>query len=467
MIWRKRVLIKKKLNQKISYILSKWNKAFEIFLDDPRDWLQEWIELRREDNAKKKIISNIVHNGTKFRGERFIMVLVAALFAAGGLYKDNWAYTIGSMLASPMMYAIIGIAYALYAFDDDTFWGSFKSFMIQFAIGLGLSFCFFSIMSLNIPTDALWARTYPDAIDLSIAFAGGLLGILASMHADKISLATVVAAVAIGTSLMPPICTIGYGLATGQHIFIWDAFWLFVINTVMIMLASILMIYITELPKKQGISKNKQFVYGLIVCVGIVIAIINSLQVANYESNKGEIHTLVQTVLKDKGRMTSLDINHHQQFVDGFMVTNPLVTDTLWRALEQEISLIVPDYDVKITQVAQHHKDDRISSFAKQQNEELSSLRSQLKLSLKERSDMKRQNEYRDSIYTIIPSMLRRSIQNIEGVNVVSLQPEGVDSISYAALVKYAPKNWKSKVRIENDLDSLSLRFPKLSISKF
>lgn len=59
----------------------------------------------------------------------------------------------------------------------------------------------------------LLARTSPSIYDVFVALFGGAAGILSIACRNK---GQVMPGVAIATSLMPPLCTAGYGLATLQ-----------------------------------------------------------------------------------------------------------------------------------------------------------------------------------------------------------------------------------------------------------
>jgi uncharacterized membrane protein len=78
-----------------------------------------------------------------------------------------------------------------------------------------------------------------------IALFGGMAGIVAATSKQK---GNVIPGVAIATALMPPLCTAGYGLATGQFNFFFGAFYLFTINSVFIALASVIISQILNFP---------------------------------------------------------------------------------------------------------------------------------------------------------------------------------------------------------------------------
>ena len=62
-----------------------------------------------------------------------------------------------------------------------------------------------------------------------IALFGGFAGILELSRKKK---GTVLSGVAIATALMPPLCTVGYGLSLFNARYIFGALYLFIINSI-------------------------------------------------------------------------------------------------------------------------------------------------------------------------------------------------------------------------------------------
>ena len=89
-------------------------------------------------------------------------------------------------------------------------------------------------LSLLNPTELL-ARTNPTIYDVLIALFGGFAGIFEQCRKEK---GTVFSGVAIATALMPPLCTAGFGLASGNFAWFIGALYLFFINCLFIMLAT-------------------------------------------------------------------------------------------------------------------------------------------------------------------------------------------------------------------------------------
>ena len=175
-----------------------------------------------------------------FRGPNVWILAFSIIIASVGLNVNSTAVIIGAMLISPLMGPIIGSGFAIGTNDLDLLKLAFKNLLVMVAISLIASTLFFLVSPLNLtnPTE-LEARTSPTVFDVLIALFGGLAGILESCRKER---GTVISGVAIATALMPPLCTAGYGLSCLNMHFFLGAMYLFVINSVFIMLATYLMV---------------------------------------------------------------------------------------------------------------------------------------------------------------------------------------------------------------------------------
>ncbi len=84
---------------------------------------------------------------------------------------------------------------------------------------------------------------------------GGLAGVVALSTKEK---GNVIPGVAIATALMPPLCTAGYGLATGNLIYFLGAFYLYFINSVFISLATFIGVRVMHFQRKEFVDKNRE-----------------------------------------------------------------------------------------------------------------------------------------------------------------------------------------------------------------
>ena len=140
------------------------------------------------------------------------------------------------MLISPLMGPIFGLGLGLGINDINLMKQAGKNLLVMVSISLVVSFIYFVITPLNLsnPTELL-ARTRPTTFDVIIALFGGFAGIFEQCRKEK---GTVFAGVAIATALMPPLCTAGFSLATGNFSSFLGAIYLFSINCLFITLAT-------------------------------------------------------------------------------------------------------------------------------------------------------------------------------------------------------------------------------------
>jgi len=189
-----------------------------------------------------------INRGIEFRGINLWTLIFAIFIASIGLNVNSTAVIIGAMLISPLMGPIMGIGLGIGINDLDMIGRSLKNLSIAVFISLLTSTVYFFISPLHIAQSELLARTSPSVWDAFIAFFCGLAGIVASSRRGKIT--NVVPGVAIATALMPPLCTAGYGLATGNLYYFAGAFYLFLINSICISLATFLIVRFLDYHQK-------------------------------------------------------------------------------------------------------------------------------------------------------------------------------------------------------------------------
>lgn len=178
---------------------------------------------------------SVIREGVSFRGTNILILIIAIFIASLGLNTNSTAVIIGAMLISPLMGPIIGIGLAVGIQDFDLMKRSFRNLMATAFFSIITSCVYFLISPVNEGHSELLARTSPTIYDVFIGFFGGAAGILAIGSKVK---GNVIPGVAIATALMPPLCTVGYGLATLQMTYFFGALFLFFINSVFIACAT-------------------------------------------------------------------------------------------------------------------------------------------------------------------------------------------------------------------------------------
>ena len=150
-----------------------------------------------------------------------------------------------------------------------------RNLALMFIVAIITSTVYFFISPLSSNSSELLARTVPTTYDVLIALFGGLAGIVAQTRQDRTS--TVIPGVAIATALIPPLCTAGFGLATGQFRFFIGAFYLFFINSVFIALATYAMVRFLQYEKKVFIDKVRERTVKRLMMVITLVTFIPSV----------------------------------------------------------------------------------------------------------------------------------------------------------------------------------------------
>lgn len=176
----------------------------------------------------------------------FLLVVLSSAIATSGLLTNSAAVIIGAMLVAPLMSPIIGIGLASVVGEQKLlrtslftlFLGALLAVLLSFAMTLVNRFLPFNLLQ-ELPGEVL-ARTRPTPIDLIIALSGGLAAAYA-LTRDNLSAA--LPGVAIATALMPPLCTIGIGLALVRWDVAGGAALLFLTNTITIAFAAAFVLF--------------------------------------------------------------------------------------------------------------------------------------------------------------------------------------------------------------------------------
>lgn len=213
-----------------------------------------------EDDRQKTLES--VKSNISFTGANLWVLACAILVASVGLNVNSTAVIIGAMLISPLMGPIVASGFALGMYDFDLLKKSLRNLFIATLAGLLVSTIYFFISPFKEVQSEMLARTSPNIYDILIAFFGGLVGVIAVTRVEK---GNPIPGVAIATALMPPLCTAGYGLATGNFKFFFGAIFLYGINCVFICIATYSIVKFLKYPAKEEVDKKhqKQVRYGI------------------------------------------------------------------------------------------------------------------------------------------------------------------------------------------------------------
>jgi uncharacterized hydrophobic protein (TIGR00271 family) len=230
-----------------------------------------------EDKAEEDEIVSNIHRDVSFKGANLWTLIFAIMIASIGLNVNSTAVIIGAMLISPLMGPIMGVGLAVGTNDVGLFQRGIQNYVIALVISILTSFIYFSATPIHEVNSELLARTNPSLFDVFIAFFGGLAGIVASTRAR---ISNVIPGVAIATALMPPLCTAGYGLAMGRFTYFFGALYLFFINSLLICLATFLIVRHLRFRKKQFQTRSQELRVSRYIWTIVIITVLPSIYLA-------------------------------------------------------------------------------------------------------------------------------------------------------------------------------------------
>jgi uncharacterized hydrophobic protein (TIGR00271 family) len=257
-----------------------------------------------------------LEKGVVFKGTNLWVLIFAIFVASLGLNVNSTAVIIGAMLISPLMGPIMGLGLGLGINDIDLLKKAGTNFLVATGVALATSTFFFSISPINNAHSEILARISPNIYDVLIALFGGLAGMLATSSKNK---GNVIPGVAIATALMPPLCTAGYGLATLQFQFFFGAFYLFIINTVFIAIATFLVVRFLKFPLKELQNAASQKMAKRVVTTIVLATLLPSIyfgytmiQQSNFIQNASRYIEQETTLPNDYLLSKKIDAKHRK-----------------------------------------------------------------------------------------------------------------------------------------------------------
>ena len=233
-------------------------------------FLKEVLDFRKDTDKETTLIS--IKNDISIKGPNAWILICSIFVASVGLNANSIPVVIGAMLISPLMGPILGFGMSIAINDLETLKKSLINFTVMVILSVLTAYLFFSFFPLREESSELLSRTKPDIRDVLIAFFGGLALIIARTKKGTIS--SVVFGVAIATALMPPLCTVGFGLATGKPYFALGAMYLFMINTLYIVVATYLVVKLLRFPIINYANSKRRTTIARLVTIFSVLMLI-------------------------------------------------------------------------------------------------------------------------------------------------------------------------------------------------
>ena len=219
--------------------------------------LQHW--LRINPRQKPQVYAQITATAEMSNIRYWLEILLSAGIAAFGLVLDSPAVIIGAMLISPLMGPIMATGLALAAGDLYLAVKAVANLVASISLAITFSAAIVWLLPFHSVTAEILARTNPTLLDLGVALFSGLAGSIAVSRVGGGDGVTTLPGVAIAVALMPPLCTIGFGLGSGANTRIMGgAGLLFLTNLVAIVASAFVVFLLTGMNAPEVKSEIEQ-----------------------------------------------------------------------------------------------------------------------------------------------------------------------------------------------------------------
>ncbi len=340
-------------------------------------------------------IDDMMREQAEIHGANMWILMLAILIASIGLNVNSTAVIIGAMLISPLMSGIMTMGYSIAVRDIKLLLKALVRFATQVAICLITSTIYFKISPLTVPSEEMISRTSPTAWDVLIALFGGLAGMIGHTRTKH---SNVIPGVAIATALMPPLCTAGYGIASGQLRFFIGAFYLFIINTLFIAISTALIALVLKIPYHKSVSKKSQKKVNLAIAMIAVFTVIPSVFVGAYTVYDSVVDTNIASYLNDEflfenTQIVKSETNKQKKIISVSLVGETISPDVIKLLRSRLAEYGLEEYSLHVTQnvITETDSSDKVTIIL--QENTISELKEQLNEQSEEMSRMNKSIE--------------------------------------------------------------------------
>lgn len=288
-------------------------------------FLRELLDIH--DDTDRDTTMETVRRDISFKGHNAWILVFSIFVASIGLNVSSTAVVIGAMLISPLMGPIVGIGFSVAINDLDTLKRSLVNLGVMVFLSVLTAYLYFLVSPIKEETPELVARTYPTILDVLIAIFGGTALIVAKTK--KGAIASVIMGVAIATALMPPLCTVGYGLAIANWEYAGGALYLFSINSVFIALSTFVVSKLLRFPLVKYVNSKRRkniarlaSLIAILVMIPSIILFVNLLREQVFSSKTKEF---VEQVINYPGaEVVRFSQDYKTKIIDIYLIGQPV-----------------------------------------------------------------------------------------------------------------------------------------------
>ncbi len=183
-----------------------------------------------------------------------VLTIGASLIATFGLVANSAAVVIGAMVVAPWILPLQAIAFGILQGRFPLVLRALSTLLLGVALTVVLSVGIGRVLGFPTYGTEVLNRTTPNLLDLAIALVAGAMAIYAKVRRDAISS---LAGLAIAVALVPPVCSMGLVLASGDTSRALGAGLLFVTNLLGILSGALVALALLEPSFRQALLRSR------------------------------------------------------------------------------------------------------------------------------------------------------------------------------------------------------------------
>jgi uncharacterized hydrophobic protein (TIGR00271 family) len=194
-------------------------------------------------DTRKAVVAELFNRSPDGIAAYWLQLSLSIGIATLGLVMGSGAVIIGAMLVAPLMSPIVELALSLLVGAGSVMIGASARVVLSVGVSVGAAALLTALLPFNEPSAEILARVSPTVLDLFVAMCCAVAAAFVTAHPSGNASSTA-AGTAIGISLVPPLCTVGFGLGTGSAAIAEGALLLFVANFTAILACSTLFFWL-------------------------------------------------------------------------------------------------------------------------------------------------------------------------------------------------------------------------------
>ena len=274
----------------------------------------------------------------------FTLITLSAVIATLGLLLNSAATVIGAMLVAPLMSPIVAIAMGIVSGDIRLLRQSIMATLQGALVGIFIAIFLTGVLPMDQPTSEVLMRTRPNLVDLLVALASGMAGAYAIGRKE---VGEALPGVAIAAALLPPLASVGIGVAMGNGAIAGGALLLFTTNLIAIVFSSTLIFLLLGFRPPKRADRVHWLRQGILISIVSLVVIsfpLGYLLWRAVDSDRVQNHarSIVEQSVDSWQATTLSDLSIHQEGsevrIRGIIYSLHPISELEMQALENKLT---------------------------------------------------------------------------------------------------------------------------------